>query len=639
MHKHRLNPRTALAFAHDVAASAVAWCAAYWLRLNLDVPEPFLTGMLHGLLWVVPLQAACFLAFGLYRGIWRYASLADLKQIVFAVGAAALIAPVLFYMLRVPWPVPRSVLILDPLLLMMMMGGSRLLYRAAKERRFRSLVNIGTPVLVLGAGDAAAALIKDLAKSRDWRVVGALDDNVLKQGRQIHGVRVLGNVEALPEWADKLEVRGAIIAMPSASSAARRRALQICSEARVKAMTIPTYEDLVSGKVTVSQIRDVELDDLLRRDPVVLDTAGLRGWLEGQVVLVTGAGGSIGAGLCRQIARFQPKLLVLFELNEFALYTIEQEFSEKSDCAYVPLIGDVKSRERVNEVLEQYRPSVIFHAAAYKHVPLMEDNNAWEAVRNNVLGTQVLAEAARAHRVGKLVLVSTDKAVNPTNVMGASKRLAEMVCQSLQNDGPTRFVAVRFGNVLGSAGSVVPKFKEQIARGGPITVTHEEVMRYFMSIPEACQLVMQAGLMGAGGEIFVLEMGEPIKIADLAHDMIRLSGLDEDEIEIVFTGLRPGEKLYEELLADDELTLPTPHPKLRIAKARAVDGSWLKDLSAWVGQNRSLNASEVREGLKKWLPEYAVVSAADAIPVTLAGTEMVNEAQQVARFKHASGTR
>jgi FlaA1/EpsC-like NDP-sugar epimerase len=602
--RKRFNSRTALAFVHDIAASAAAWCVAFWLRLNLDIPEPWLTGMLESLLYVVPVQTACFLSFGLYRGIWRYASLNDLKQIVLAVGVSALISPVLFYMLRVDAPVPRSVLILDPILLMMMMGGSRILYRAAKERRFRNLVNMGNPVIVLGAGDAAAALIKELTRSREWRVVGALDDNVFKHGRQIHGVRVLGRLEELREWAEALEVQTAIIAMPSASADARRRAIRMCNEARVKAMTIPAVSDLISGKVTVSEIRQVELEDLLRRGPVMLDTPGLRSWIRNKVVMVTGAGGSIGAGLCREIARYDPKLLILFELNEFALYTIEQEFSDSSSCPYVAVIGDVKHGERITQVIRQYGASVIFHAAAYKHVPLMQSENAWEAVRNNVLGTYVLARAAIEQRAEKLVLVSTDKAVNPTSVMGASKRLAELVCQALQSERGTKFVAVRFGNVLGSAGSVVPKFKEQIARGGPITVTDPEITRYFMSIPEACQLVLQAGLMGRGGEIFVLDMGEPLKITDLAKDLIRLSGLAEDDVEIVYTGLRPGEKLYEEPLADDERTLPTPHAKLRIAKAREVDKNWLEQFLPWLGEDPPPDAEETKRWLKEWVPEY-----------------------------------
>jgi FlaA1/EpsC-like NDP-sugar epimerase len=372
----------------------------------------------------------------------------------------------------------------------------------------------------------------------------------------------------------------------------------------------------------VSQIRTVELDDLLGRDPVVLDNAGLYGLLAGKTVLVTGAGGSIGSELCRQIAKFKPRRLVLFELNEFALYNMEQELRNSfPEMMMAFTIGDVKDQARLAQVFSQFRVAVVFHAAAYKHVPLMEQENAWQAVLNNVLGTYVLAQTAIKYGVEKFVLISTDKAVNPTNVMGASKRLAEMVCQALQQTvslpeknvagdkvQPTYFVMVRFGNVLGSAGSVIPKFREQIAKGGPITVTHSEITRYFMSIPEAAQLVLQAGLMGGkdgSGEIFVLDMGEPVKIADLAKDLIRLSGLSEADIRIVYNGLRPGEKLHEELLADDENTLPTPHSKLRIAQARQVDKQWLTQLVAWLNEHPVLSDEEVKRELTKWVPEYS----------------------------------
>jgi len=320
---------------------------------------------------------------------------------------------------------------------------------------------------------------------------------------------------------------------------------------------------------------------------------------------VTGAGGSIGSELCRQIARFAPAKLVLFEQSELALYAMEQELPQHfSQLKIVPVIGDVKNAVWVSQVMAEHRPAVVFHAAAYKHVPLMENDNAWEAVRNNVLGTQVVAAAAQAQGVGKFVMISTDKAVNPTNVMGATKRLAEMACQAMQQPGGTRFVSVRFGNVLGSSGSVIPKFQKQIEAGGPVTVTHPDIMRYFMSIPEAAQLVLQAGLMGEGGEIFVLDMGEPVRIAELARLMIRLSGADEDRIRIEYTGLRPGEKLYEELLADDESTLPTPHPKLRVAKARTADADWYAECLAWLACPGPHDEATVKRQLKTWVPEY-----------------------------------
>jgi FlaA1/EpsC-like NDP-sugar epimerase len=355
----------------------------------------------------------------------------------------------------------------------------------------------------------------------------------------------------------------------------------------------------------VSQIRKVELDDLLGRDPVKLDTTGLREWLGNRVVLVSGAGGSIGSELCRQIARYQPQRIVLLESSEFSLYNIEQEFSRRfPDIPISCIIGDVKDAGRMHQLMSALAPTAVFHAAAYKHVPLMENNNAWQAVLNNVLGTRVIAEAAIAHDVEKFVLISTDKAVNPTNVMGATKRLAELLCQSLQRPDGTQFVIVRFGNVLGSTGSVIPKFREQIAAGGPVTVTHPEITRFFMSIPEAVQLVLQAGLTGKGGEIVVLDMGEPVKIADLARDMIRLSGFGENDIKITFTGLRPGEKLYEEVLAADENSLPTPHPKLRIARARPAPSNLHQELVQWLACDLPCDDATVRENLGRWIPEY-----------------------------------
>jgi len=592
-----------LAFGHDLVACGVAWLVSFWLRFNLEIPQPFGETALRSLAWVVPLHAVLFLSFGLYRGIWRFASLPDLKRIISAVAVAAVAVPTVFFMLQIT--VPRSVLIINPLLLVMLMGGSRFAYRMWKEQGLGAAFSTqGEPVAVIGAGEAAVNLIKELTRSTQWRVAAAFDDDKANIGRELHGVRVLGTIADLPAHCERLGIRQAIIAMPSASHTARRRAVQICRDAGLKVLTVPSYDDLVGGRVTISQIRHVELDDLLGRDPVVLDTAGLGAWIGGRCILVTGAGGSIGAELCRQIARFKPARLVLFESSELALYTIEQEFRTRfPGLPLAFMIGDVKDRERVTQVMRTYRPSVVFHAAAYKHVPLMEDENAWQAIQNNVFGTLVVAQTALTHGIEKFVFVSTDKAVNPTSVMGASKRLAEMACQSLQQPLGANFVMVRFGNVLGSTGSVIPKFREQIAAGGPVTVTHPEMRRYFMSIPEAAQLVLQAGLMGNGGEIFVLDMGEPVLIADLARDLIRLSGFSKNEIRIVYTGLRPGEKLYEEPLAADEDSLPTPHPKLRIARARQENGVWLAQLVEWLGGG-SRSDADVRRALARWVPEY-----------------------------------
>lgn len=603
--------RTLLAVAHDIFAIILAWSLAYLLRFNLELPPSYFLELLATLPWVVPLQWVVFWQSGLYRGIWRYASLNDLRRIALAVLFAAAVIPFVLWMLRSDLVVPRTVLILNPLLLMLMMGGSRLLYRMWKESGLYGSIKLSAePVLVLGAGDVAVSLSKELAKNPAWQLVGFLDDDDNRQNCILNGVKVLGRLDELTRWVDHFAIKRVIIAMPSQSHLQRKRAIKLCNDAQVQAMTVPSFDDLMSGKVAVSKLRAIELDDLLGRDPVLLDTAGLQGLLTNKVVLVTGAGGSIGSEMCRQVARFSPTKLVLFEQSEFALYTLEQELQQTfPQLNFICLVGDVRDVARVNEVLALQQPQVLFHAAAYKHVPMMEQNNAWQAIRNNVLGTWTVARAAQQHGIEKFVMISTDKAVNPTNVMGASKRLAELVCQALQfptanvRAGGTRFVMVRFGNVLGSTGSVIPKFRAQIAQGGPITVTHPDITRYFMSIPEAAQLVLQAGFMGQGGEIFVLDMGEPVKIVDLAKDLIRLSGFTEDDIKIEFSGLRPGEKLYEELLADNEHTLPTPHPKLRIALALQADTAWLERLLDWTSVSCKAD-DQVRTDLQVWVPEY-----------------------------------
>jgi FlaA1/EpsC-like NDP-sugar epimerase len=601
----RISWQAAVTVLHDVAASAASWLAAYQLRFNFDVSEYYVGLMLADLVWILPLQAFLSWRTGMYLGLWRYASLTDLRRILVAAALGALGVAMVVVLFQRTY-VPRSVVVLYPILLAALMSGSRIAYRAWKEGRLGRLAADGSKrVIVLGAGTAGANLLKSLGRSPEWVFVGLLDDNPDRQGRDIDGVKVLGPLDALPEIAGRRSIDQAIIAMPGATHSARRRAMELCSRAGIRVMTVPSYEDLVSGKVSYSQVRPVELDDLLGRDPVALDSAGLREWLRGRTVMVTGAGGSIGTELCRQLARFGPERLVLFEANELGLYQIEQEFQARFPGIPIAcVIGDVKDGARLAQTIQAFRPSVLFHAAAYKHVPLMEEANGWEAVRNNALGTWRVAQAAVANGVEKLVLVSTDKAVNPTNIMGASKRLAELLCQSLGEER-MRTVMVRFGNVLGSTGSVIPKFKEQIARGGPLTVTHPEITRYFMSIPEAAQLVLQAGLMGQGGEIFVLDMGEPVRIADLARDMIRLSGFTEGDIKIAFTGLRRGEKLYEELLADNEHTLATRHAKVRAMRALAApDPAWVRAAVAWLEAPAPLEDDAVRSGLASLVPEY-----------------------------------
>ncbi len=612
----RFNWRASLAFTHDICAAALAWMAIFWLRFNLDVREPYLSDALYTLVWILPLQAMIFLALGLYRGLWRFASILDLQRIVVAAVLGAILIPLVLVMLQLQRAIPRSVLILYPIVLIFFMAGSRFAYRIWKEHRLYSpLAALGEPILVVGAGEAGARLTDELSRSRQWRVVGLLDDDVRKHGRLVRNVSVLGSIDDLPMWTRRYGVRKAVIALPSANHAVRRRVAERCASAGVEALTVPSYDDLISGRFPLTMLRNVEADDLLGRDPVKLDNAGLAEWLGNRVVMVTGAGGSIGAELARQIARFRPARLVLFDISEAALYEIQMALADAfPQLPISPIVGDIKHQALVEDVLAREEPDVIFHAAAYKHVPLMEETNAWQAVRNNAYGTWVLARAAASAKVEKFVLVSTDKAVNPTSVMGATKRFAEIVCQSLQGSG-TQFVLVRFGNVFGSAGSVIPRFQEQIARGGPVTVTHPEITRFFMSLSEATQLLLQAGLQGKGGDILVLDMGEPVRIVDLARDLIRLYGADPDNVAIVFTGLRPGEKLYEEPLASEETSKATSHPKLRIAQAREANRDAVGQMVAWCERDRAADDAEVRARLKSWIPEYSPPAGAPVKPL------------------------
>ncbi|MFM9834991.1 MAG: polysaccharide biosynthesis protein, partial [Methylophilaceae bacterium] len=601
------NPRSVGAFLYDVGMIFAAWALSFLFRFNFEIPANFQIHLYETVFLVLLVQSSVFVIFGLYEGVWRFASIPDLKRIIKAISVGAIAVAAILLMIHPTTVVPRTVLILDPILLLLMMGGARFAYRAWKEHKlYGGAEALGKPVLVLGAGEAAIALIKDLARSEAWQVVGLLDDNSAIQMREIFGVKVLGVIKDLPKLAIERQVEHVIIAMPSAQNKARRLAVEIANEAGLTVLTVPAFDDLISGKLSVSQIRKVEVEDLLGREPVELDIEGLHDLIENKVVFVSGAGGSIGSELCRQILKYHPTKLVCLDISEYALYRIEQEFTDThTEIIYVT--ADVKNSLRIKLLLQQHQPTVVFHAAAYKHVPLMENKNVAEALNNNVVGTYTIANACKEAEIEKFVLISTDKAVNPTNVMGASKRLAEMVCQGLQdplNKARTRFVIVRFGNVLGSSGSVIPKFREQIAKGGPVTVTHPDITRYFMSIPEAAQLVMQAGVMGAGAEIFVLDMGEPVKIASLARDMIHLSGLHEDEIKIVFTGLRPGEKLYEELLADDEHTMPTPNHKLRIAVARSANMTWVKKLIKWIESVQGIDELVIKQELKMWVEEY-----------------------------------
>ena len=598
----RLLSRSALPLlALDLALGLAAWWAAFWLRFNFDIPPDFAALALHASGWCVLGLAAGLVVRRVDRQVWSYIGLPEFRQLAGGVFLGGVFTAVAVLMLRLP-DFPRSVLLLQPLLAFLLMGAARAAWRTFAERR--TSVQGGTPVVVVGSLDEAAGALRALRGSQRWRAVGIVSPVAGERGRSLQDVRVLGRVDDLPDVCDAVDARTALVASPAGSDE-RRQALLLASEARISLLTLPRPDEWLKAESTGP--RKIELEDLLGRAPVALDVAGLAELFSGQVVAVTGAGGSIGSELCRQIARFGAGTLVCIDVSEYGIYQLEQELRRSHPQMHgVYYTANVREPERLQAILCRHRPAVVFHAAAYKHVPLMEEHNEVEALRTNVLGTLNAARAASACGARRFVLISTDKAVNPTNVMGASKRLAELMLQALAAREPrTQFVSVRFGNVLGSSGSVVPLFTQQIERGGPVTVTHPEIVRYFMTIPEAAQLVLQAGLMGRSGQIFVLDMGEPVKIVELARMLIRLSGKTEQEVPITFSGLRPGEKLYEELLADDETTEPTPHAKLRIAKT----GSALPDIDEvvrWIADaGAQPEAAPLRAWLRAQVPEYA----------------------------------
>jgi FlaA1/EpsC-like NDP-sugar epimerase len=604
------NRRALLALFFDALISFGAWLFLIFARLGFESRD--LSPDKHNVLVALVVTAITVVAtvsFGLYRGFWRFASHHDIAHIAKAIGVASLLTPLFHILTTLNVGVPRSIYLLHPVLVFFGMVSSRVIYRWWKDHQsYGSFRRQGEPLLLLGASDHAMAIVEELSRTPAWNVVGILDDSSEKVGRSILGVPVRGTWGDLGLISSQLGVRNVVLVDKSLHHTVRRKIFDLCESANVKLLVLPSVDDLISGKVQVSQVRKVELDDLLGRDSVELDNTGLQKLIGNKTVLVTGAGGSIGSELCKQIARFGPKKLVMFDHDEFASFEISEHFKDwLPRIAIQVIIGDVKDDVRLENVFAEVAPEIVFHAAAYKHVPLMENDNCAQAVRNNVLGTLNIANVCIRHSVEKLVFISTDKAVNPTNVMGATKRFAEMVLQALHARTGLSAIMVRFGNVLGSNGSVIPKFREQIARGGPITITDPEMQRYFMSIPEAAQLVLQAGLMGAGGEVFILDMGDPVKIVDLARDMIRLSGLDENEIKIKFTGLRPGEKLFEELLANNETTLSTSHSKLRVQRATSVPGpSWEKAAVGWLSNVESYSDEAIRNGLKAIVPEYKI---------------------------------
>jgi FlaA1/EpsC-like NDP-sugar epimerase len=599
-----------------VGLHALLWTTALafavMLRFEFEIPIPYRIIFPKLLAVSLVVRAIVHWRLGLFHGLWRYSGSRDLRLIIVAATVSSLSYTALWAFTQAS-TFPRSIFILDWAFSILIVGGMRFLIRTVREVTIQNtLPNNGAPrrrLLVIGAGDAGEMLMREIVRiyGRRYETLGFLDDNPSKHGEQIHGVSVLGPIDRVAELAETQKIDEIILAIPSLRGREMRRILELCRPTGAQIRTLPGVDKLIDGRVTVTQLADVNIEDLLGRDPIVLDTDELATFLEGRVTLVTGAGGSIGSELCRQVCRFGPKRLVLIEQAENSLFHIERALrAEFPGVDLVPCIADICDTKRINAVFDAEKPQVVFHAAAHKHVPLMEANPG-EAIKNNVFGTRKLADLAHRHGVEKFVMVSTDKAVNPTSVMGVSKRVAEIYVQSLSQRSRTQFVTVRFGNVLGSAGSVVPVFREQILRGGPVTVTHPDMQRYFMTIPEACQLVMQAGAMGGGGEIFVLDMGEPVKIVDLARDLIRLSGLEPDQdIEIKFTGMRPGEKLFEEIAVDEENVDKTKHPKIFVGRFRPhvlveVERG-LAELHR-LSDGRDINGIKV--AFKRVVPEYA----------------------------------
>jgi FlaA1/EpsC-like NDP-sugar epimerase len=570
----------------DILLVCASMATAYLVRFEFSIPAYFSSLLVRSLPWIIATKLICFYFFSLYRGMWRFTSIVDLLNIIKAASAGSLIliAVILFRSGFVGYP--RSVFVIDWFLTILLVSGFRIGVRlffenfSAEELSpsafltiFKSLPNKQKGrknLLIIGAGYAGERIYREINNNPDLRysVKGFLDDDIKKRGRTIHGVKVLGTVDALPGIAVQTMADEVLIAIASADGAQMRRIVDICKTVDLPFKTVPGYSELINGKVSMKAVREVAYRDLLGREVVKLDQAGIASYLETQTVLVTGAGGSIGSELCRQICRFSPGRILLFERAESPLYHIEQELkSSFTDIDVIPVLGDILNKGQVDSTFNRYKPDVVFHAAAYKHVPMLE-LQPWKAIENNIQGTSRLLDATVRHKAGRFVFVSTDKAVRPSNVMGASKRVAEMLiqCQPQKGNLKTRFSIVRFGNVIGSVGSVVPMFKRQIARGGPVTVTDSEVTRYFMTIPEACQLILQSGTIENDQvNIYILDMGKPIKIADMAKDLIRLSGFEpEKDIEIKYIGLRPGEKLYEELITEGEGIVSTSHKKIMI---------------------------------------------------------------------------
>lgn len=623
MYSQFKNPNFYLMVITDILIFTISLYGSYFFRFDFTVANIDFSQIGNLLFWIVPLKVLIFFSVGLYRGMWRYTSVRDFWLLAQACFLSTLLIMVILLAVNRFEGYSRSVFIADGMFTFVMTGGVRMAIRSFFAVFGNQMTNIHpslmtnlTRVLIIGAGDAGEKILRETIDNYklNYEVIGFIDDDEQKQGRTIHGVRVLGTVDRLPKILKRETVHQILIAVPSASGDQIRRIVETCQKCNVSYKILPGIGDLIDGRVSVKLLRDISYEDLLGRSPVQLNIKDIRNYLDDKTILITGCGGSIGSELCRQVIKYQPHRLVLLDSSESNLFNIHMEILNEHfyrNCEAI--LGQVQDENLMKNVFEKYKPEVVFHAAAYKHVPMME-KNPWQAVFNNIIGSRVAMEMAIQYHVDRFVLVSTDKAVRPTNVMGASKRVTELIMQCQQGNG-TRFMAVRFGNVVGSSGSVIPLFRRQIEQGGPVTVTHPEINRFFMTIPEASQMILQAGTMGEGGEIFILRMGTPIRIADMARDLIRLSGKEPDvDIKIVFTGLREGEKLYEELITVGEDILPTDHKKVMVLKsngffngaknpqeARKYLYDKLDHLATMANQH---DARGIKTKLKEIVPEY-----------------------------------
>lgn len=634
MKKIYLTKNVVIIFLTDALLFTCSLCLSYLLRFDFDISKSSAYLLWHALPFAVMGKLIVFYWFDLYSGMWRYTSIGDLLNITKAslLSSLVIVGTILFFNRFEGFP--RSVFLIDCLLTILLISGFRVVIRlyfehAADENikvvtgallaplRRRSGKKASKNLVIIGAGDCGEKIYREIRNSPllGYNVIGFLDDNPVKTGMKIHGIPVLGQVHLAATIENvATNVDEIIIAIPSATADQMRKIVSHCEKSGVSFKTVPGYAELINGKVSISSIRKVAYRDLLGREVVNLDKEKIGAYLREKIVLVTGAGGSIGSELCRQVGRFQPRRIILFERSETALYEIDLELKASfctSDIEIMSVLGDVQDRQQLEKVFVRHTPDVVFHAAAYKHVPILE-SHPWKAVKNNICGTQNLVELSKAFNVDRFVFVSTDKAVRPTNVMGASKRVAEILLQSQNgcNVSKTQFMIVRFGNVAGSAGSVIPLFKKQIEKGGPVTVTHPEVTRYFMTISEACQLILQAGAIGnknrTSAEVFLLKMGTPIKIADMARDLIRLSGFEPDvDIKIEYIGLRPGEKLYEELITEGEGIVPTDHEKIMVLRGIEKDLVSLNgniDKLIQFAERQEVNL--IKSQLRNVVPEY-----------------------------------